>query len=274
MRAHTRVHLQEHGANPKGEPGRHLRDKRQQRQNSVDDGQSREGDPEAQQSTERAGRGSDTRQRALTRVRKEVLEMTARRQSRCKRHNLSLKGRPLGAGVPDAILRSELPAPQASRQHPRHPQARRVRANTTLPGLTSPVRNLSSPAAPPPRPTCRGAEWQMLQIPSPGVARAAHGTAEGRRNPVTGSSPEGKGQGQLMQEPTPSPGPLWPPPSSSSTQAPRWPRSAGAGTPGQGGWHARAGEVARGHTATLPPKLASRPIRVTGTFRSRARSLS
>lgn len=37
---------------------------------------------------------------------------------------------------------------------------------------------------------------------------------------------------------------------------------------------AREGEVAQGHTATLPPKLASRPIRVTGTFRSRARSLS
>lgn len=102
---------------------------------------------------------------------------------------------------------------------------------------------------PPPAPTCRGAEWQMLQIPSPGMARAAHGTAEGRRNPVTGSSPEGKGQEQLMQEPTPSPGPLWPPPSSSSTQAPQWPRSAGAGTPGQVRWHG----------GTRPPYLQSWP---------------
>lgn len=32
--------------------------------------------------------------------------------------------------------------------------------------------------------------------------------------------------------------------------------------------------LCEGHTATLPPKLASRPILVTGTFRSRARSLS
>lgn len=72
--------------------------------------------------------------------------------------------------------------------------------------------------------------------------------------------PVGKIQDQLTQELPPSLGSTGSPPSSTSMWAP--------GLACQG---TRDGAGAR---SQLPPKLASRPILVTGTFRSRARSLS